>query len=148
MHDPKYHLLATPPENFYLDEAKVVRITSNLELQWGNIANCLHLKLSDSEGYGPGHGSVHCIQEHDLGNEGEPGDHNIQLQPGDNTSPWVKITHSEIHNQRDLSGNINVKATVASVVVWFYSGPDGGLKLKNSADVSDPHMNGFELRNL
>jgi hypothetical protein len=121
--DPGYTLLATPPANFRVDGAKVVRIISDTVLQWGGIANCLHLKRSDSGSEGPGHGLVHCIREDDLRNEGGPGDHNIQLtegaepQPDDHTSRWVKITHSEVHNRRGRSETLMLRLLLPA---WEY----------------------------
>jgi hypothetical protein len=68
----------------------------------------------------------------------------------DNKPVWVKIKYKaiEVDFRPDLSESPYARATVGIAEAFFYSGPDGRLRLINTdRRVGDPHMNGCELLN-
>jgi hypothetical protein len=159
--DRTHTLLRTPAGNLGINLEKIIKWGQPTGQKWNEIADDLYLNRSDLTRHC---GWVYFNPEDEARNDtgrnisgsSDEIDHDeIQSfdarQPGpdNNNSNWVQIIHKQIENQQDPSGTAYVKVALHNVgfTVWFYSGPDGRLRLKIMDPVSDPDMNVFELLN-
>jgi hypothetical protein len=153
-------LLETPEGHFRVDRWGVIQLVLIRDLpQWPQIVNSLYLNRSGMKSGGSGYGWVFSDPGDGSpdgtgpGSGGEIGDGRIQsIEPPQprrvkKNSHRVKIKYRAIQTEPLPSDTDYVEALVGDAGVYFYSSPNGIMRVTKIPSVSHTDMNVFEPLN-